>query len=150
MASNATPNFVKNGIISAVRVTAANTSSEGGGTIGTDIFLVQVADATNGSFIESVRWIGRASAANTALSATVGRLFVSSKSSGATTSADTDLLMEITLPTATGDSSTAATPWYDLAVNVRLEAGQTLLATTHAAPAASSSYASMSLGGGDY
>ena len=91
MAANSNPRFTKIGKISSVLVTAANTSSQGGGTVATDIFLAFTADSTNGSFVERVRLIPTATAATTT-TASVARVFVSSVASGATTSANTYLL----------------------------------------------------------
>jgi secreted PhoX family phosphatase len=149
MPGNATPQFTKNGIAGAVRVTAANTSSEGDSTIGTSSFLVFTADATNGSFVEFVRWMPRASVALTATTATVGRLFLSTQSSGATTNANTNLLAEVTLPSVTADSNSQGNSPIDIPLNIRIPAGQSLLATTHAAPAANTSWGVQAFGG-DY
>lgn len=97
MAGNSTPIFSKNGRLESVIVTAANTSSQGGGTIATDIFKAATADATNGSFVEYVRWIATATTP-TNTTATVGRVYLSSVTSGATTSANTILVAEVALP----------------------------------------------------
>jgi hypothetical protein len=145
---NATPQFTKNGAVTAVRATAANTSSEGDGTIGTTMFLVFTADATNGSFVEFVRWIPRATAA-TSTTATVGRIYLSTQASGATTSANTNLLAEITLPSVGADNGAGAATWFDIPLGFRIPAGQTLLASMAAAPAANTSWGVMAIAG-DY
>ena len=148
MPGNATPQFTRQGAITAVRITAANTSSEGDGTIGTTNFLVFTADATNGSFVEFVRIMIRATAP-TASTGTCIRLFISTQTSGATTSANTNLFAEATYPQQNADSATVATVWVDVPCNFRLPAGQTILATSHNAPAANTSYAAMAIAG-DY
>ena len=148
MAGNAIPQFCKNGAIGSVLVTAANTSSQGGGTIGTDIFKAFTADATNGSFVEYVRFIATATTPTTT-TATVGRLFLSSVTSGATTSANTYLIAEMALPaTAADNASTAGNP-FDIAINLRVPSGWTILVTNHAAPAANTAWRLMTIGG-DY
>lgn len=148
MAGNATPQFTKNGHIDSVLVTAANTSSQGGGTVATDIFKAFTADATNGSFVDTVRFIPTATTPTT-MTATVGRVFVSSKTSGATASADTYLIAEVTLPALAADN--ASTPIYsiDVPLNMRINAGWTILVTNHAAPAANTAWR-INVIGGDY
>ena len=149
MAANTEPIFSKNGKIGSVLVTAANTSSQGGGTIGTDIFLAFTADATNGSFIRQVRFIVTATTANTASTATVGRVFISSVTSGATTNANTFMIAEITLPSLTADSSTAGASYIDIPLGFPIPASYTILVTTHAAPAANSAWRAVVIAG-DY
>lgn len=139
MAANATPIFTKNGRVESVLVTAANTSSQGGGTIATDIFKAATADATNGSFVEFVRWIATATTP-TNTTATVGRVYLSSVTSGATTSANTYLVAEVALPVVAADNATTAGNAIDIALNLRVPAGWTVLATNHAAPAANTAW----------
>ncbi len=148
MAGNAIPQFTKNGKITSVLATAANTSSSGSGTIGTDMFLVATADATNGTFIEFVRLMAVATTP-TSTTATVGRLFVSTQSSGATTSANTYLVYEISLPSLSADSATIGNNSYDIPLNLRLPPGASLLFSTHAAPAANTNWRATAVGG-DY
>ena len=140
MAGNSTPQFCKNGTFGTPKnVTAANTSSDGGGTIATDIFLVFTADATNGSLVEFVRFIAAATTPTTT-TATVGRVFASSQTSGATTNANTHLLAEVVLPATAADNTATAGNPIDVPLNVRLPAGWTILVTNHAAPAANSAW----------
>lgn len=147
MPGNATPQFTKNGVVGSAVSTAANTSSAGGGTIGTNIFLIIQADATNGTFIEFVRFIAVATAP-TSTTATVGRLFVSTAAT-VTTAADTFLLAEVTLPITAADNATTAVNPLDIALNFRLPAGSKLLFTTHAAPVANTNWRAVAVGG-DY
>lgn len=148
MAANSNPRFTKNGKFGSVLVTAANTSSQGGGTIGTNMFLVTQADATNGSFVERVRWIPTATAPTTT-TATVGRLFLSTQASGATTSGDTFLLAEVSLAAISADNATAAVQPLDIPLGITLPPGATILASCHAAPAANTAWRVSAIGG-DY
>jgi len=148
MAGNNDPLYSKvpyNG--SPVAITAANTSSQGGGTIGTDIFLAFTADATNGSFVRDVSLMPTASAAGTATTATVARVFLSTKTSGATASTDTHLLAEATLASQTADSTSAAVSPVVIPINRGLAPGETILITNHAAPAANTSWKAIVTGG---
>lgn len=149
MASNTDPIFTKNGRIGSVLVTAANTSSQGGGTVGTSIFLAFTADATNGSFIKFIRWIPTASAAATATAATVGRIFISSVASGTTTSSDTFLVSETAFPVVTAANTTSAVFMYDVALGFPINPGYTILVTNHAAPNANTAWRAVVVAG-DY
>jgi hypothetical protein len=148
MPANTDPIFSKNGRIDSILVTAANTSSQGGGTVATDIFKAFTTDATNGSFVERVRFIPTATAATTT-TATVGRVFVSSVTSGATSSANTFLVGEITLPAVAADNASTAVIWFDVLLNIALPASYTILVTNHAAPAANTAWRAVVFGG-DY
>lgn len=148
MPANTDAIWTKNGRASSVLVTAANTSSQGGGTIGTDIFLAFTADATNGSFVQRVRCIPTATAPTTT-TATVARIFISTQASGATSSANTYLWDEVVLPAISADNASAAVPEFDIMLGFPLAAGATILVTNHAAPAANTAWR-FTVIGGDY
>jgi hypothetical protein len=142
---NNLPNFTQQSNIQSVAVTAANTSSEGGGTVGTSIFLAFTPGA-NDSFIDFCRWMPTASSAATSTQATVGRIFVSSVNTGSTTSSNTYLVDEVVLPSVSADSSTVANNPLDRPMNFRLNGSansnneQYLLCTNHAAPTSPSQW----------
>lgn len=148
MPANNDPIWTKNGKISSVLVTAANTSSQGGGTVGTDIFLAFTADSTNGSFVQRVRWIPTATTP-TSTTATVGRVFVSTVTSGSTSSSNTYLWDEVVLPVTAADNASAAVTEFDVMLGFPLPAGSTILVTCHAAPAANTAWRATVIGG-DY
>lgn len=149
MPANTDPIFTRQGLKGSVLVTAANTSSQGGGTVGTDIFLAATCDATNGSFIQRVRWIPTATTPTTT-TATVGRIFLSTIASGATTSANTWLFNEFVLPAIPADNATSAVNFFDIILGFAIPSGtQTILVTNHAAPAANSAWRAVVIGG-DY
>jgi len=145
---NTDPLFVATPLVGSVLVTAANTSSQGGGTIATDIFLVDTSGA-DGTFWGIARWIPTATTPTTT-TATVGRLFFSTQSSGATTSANTYLIAETTLPAIAADNASTAATWFDVPLNQAVPTGMNLLATNHAAPAANSAWRVILLRSGDY
>lgn len=145
---NTSPRFTKNGHVESVLVTAANTSSQGGGTVGTDIFKAFTADATNGSFVEKVRLIPTATTPTTT-TATVARIFLSSVTSGATTSSNTYLLGEVTLPAIAADNASTAVQPFDFPIGFTIPAGYTILVTNHAAPAANTAWRAAVIAG-DY
>jgi hypothetical protein len=148
MAGNVQPQFTTNGNVSSIAVTAGNTSSEGGGTVATSIFLAFTA-GVNGSFVESVLWMPTASAAATATNATIGRVFLSSVTTGSTTSANTYLIAEVSLPSVSADSTTVANSPIEITLNRRIPASWGVLVTNHVAPASSSEWIA-TVFGGDY
>lgn len=148
MAGNATPQFTKNGNVGAVAITAANTKSDGAGTIGTDIFKAFTAGA-DGAYVDFVRFMAYATTAATTTTATVGRVFISSQTSGATTVSNTWLVGEVPLPAVSADATTTAVNAIDFPLGFRIPAGYTILVTTHHTPAASSGQLA-TVFGGDY
>lgn len=147
MPANTAPIFSLSGVVGQVGVSAANTKSNGTGTIGTDIFLLFTAGA-NGSFVDRVRWTPTATAASTATGATVARIFISTKTSGATTgSTDTFLFQEIALPAVTADATAAAPNFYEIPLGFVLPNGYTILVTNHAAPNANTQWQAQLFGG---
>ncbi len=151
MSGNAQPQFTRQGNIGSVLFGgAALTTSDGSsGTIGTNIFLAFTADATNGSYVEAIRIMAVASAAATATAATVVRVYISSITSGSTTTANTFLIGELALPAITADQTTTATNWYDLPLGFRLPAGYTILVSSHIVNNANTSLRA-TVFGGDY
>lgn len=132
-----------------VAVSAANTKSDGTGTIGTDIFKAFTSGA-NGSWVSKVRFMPGASAAGTATTATVGRVYLSTKTSGSTTAGtDTWLLGEVALASQTADNTANAMVPNELPLNMAIPSGYTILVSTHHAPAANTSQHAVVVGG-DY
>lgn len=127
-----------------LRVTAANTNSQGSGTIGTDIFLVGTVGAS-GSFVDRVRFSPTATTPTTT-TATVGRVFYSTVSSGTTTNINTFLLGEITLSATAADNASTSAPLFDLPININLPSGTSILVTNHAAPAANTTWVATMIG----
>lgn len=146
MPANTDPIFSKAGLFGSVAVTAANTSSQGGGTIATDIFLAFTADATNGSFVRELNWVLGESTISTASTATVGRIFISTAGSGGTTSSNTHLFREVALVSQTPSTTLAAVPIV-IPLNFILPAGYFILVTNHAAPAANTHWKAIVFGG---
>lgn len=148
MAANTAPIYTDTPSVGAPKaISAANTSSLGTGTIGTDIFLVYTAGA-DGSLVNRVRLTPVASAAGTSTTATVARVFLSTQTSGATTGGtNTWNIGEIALPAQTADSTTAGVYSVDIPLNMPVPNGWTILVTTHHAPAANTSWHAVALGG---
>lgn len=148
MPANTTPIYTLTPITPSVQLTAANTRSDGNGTIGTDIFRLMTA-GSNGSFLSSIRFMPWATVAGTATTGTVIRVYLSSQTSGATTSANTFLIGEYSAAAQTADSATVGVYPIDAQINRALSAGEAVLISIHAAPAANTGWAATGFGG-DY
>lgn len=145
---NKDPIFSKVGRVSGIAIGgAANVLSSGVGTIATDIFLVFTADATNGSFVSRIRLQPVAAVAATATTATVHRIFVSTKTSGATLQADTWLIQEVAAPAQTADQTTTPTNFIEVPLNFALPPSYTILVASHHVNAANTGWTATVFGG---
>lgn len=127
MASNNQPIFTRTADIqwTTTPMTAANTTTDL--TSGT-IYLVFTADATNGGYVQRIRFRTLGSNSN----ATVARVWINN--GGATgTAANNTLFDEITLPITTV-SQVAAQANYELPLNFALPAGDRIYVTLGTAP----------------
>lgn len=149
MPANTSPIYSLTPNVGAAAPSAANTKSDGTGTIGTDIFKAFTA-GSNGAYVTRVRFIPVATAAATTTTATIGRVFLSSLTTGATTgTTNTFLVGEVSLPAVSADHSTAPTNPIEVMVNAAIPSGWTILVTNHSAPAANTSWQA-SVYGGDF
>lgn len=149
MPANTSPIFVLTPKAPAISITAANVKNDGAGTIATDMFLLHTAGA-NGSWIGRVRFVVSGSTASTASTATVGRVYKSTQTSSTTTNANTFRIDEIAIPSITTDQTTVQTTFFEIQINSFLTAGETLLVSTHHAPAANTAVQAILMASGDY
>lgn len=138
MAANINPIYSKGPALSGpttgiqVLLTAAMTQATAFN--GTDANVVQVftADATNGSFVQKIRFKPYNTAGTTVSAATVARLFINNGSTNAT-AANNTFYGEITLPAYTY-SATAAAVEIEYPLNIALPAGYRLYIGLSTAP----------------
>lgn len=150
MAQNIDPIYSRKGNINGVLFgNSANTKSNGSGTIGTDIYLAFTADGVNGSWVSRIRFSPAAGVAATATGATVIRTFVSNKTVGATSPADTWLFQEVAAPAQTADQTATATNFIEVPLNFALPPSGSILVSSHAANSANTSWIATTFGG-DY
>lgn len=148
MPANTSPVFTLTPNIGVGKVTAALTDSAGTGNITTPTLFVVCTIGANGSFVKKVRWNPTASVAATTMTQTVGRVFASTKNSGATTGGtDTWLLGEVNLPAVSADHSTAPTNPIELMINDVFPSGYYILVSNHIVPAANTNWQAMCFAG---
>lgn len=138
MPGNPTPIYSKVGAFGQVRVTTGLASSNVG-TVGTDMFLAFTADATNGSFVQRVRWSVASTNASATSTATVGRVYISSSNTVANT-LTCSLFQEVALPSVTAGSPTVATYPIDIPMNIALPPNYAILVSNHTTPAANTAW----------
>jgi hypothetical protein len=149
--ANTAPIFTLTPNIGVAQPANANTKSDGTGNLTSSITMYKAFIAgTSGSFISEIRWIPVATTASSAVAQTVGRVFLSTISTGATTGGvDTWLYNEQNLPAVTADGT--ANPMYAIIIPVMIAipAGWFIHVATHAAPNAATAWQAMIVGG-DY
>lgn len=152
MPANTTPIFSLTPNVSSVKITttAALVRSDGSApnAIGTDQFLAFTTGA-NGSFIQRVRFIPVSSAAAVNSVATTLRVFLSSVNTGTPTAANTSLLAEISVPLISVANSTNAVTYYEIPLNIQVQADRYILVSQHVAQTTNQSWQA-TVFGGDY
>lgn len=150
MSGNQNPQFTAVGDIqsSLFGGTALATSDGSGGTYGTSVIAAFIA-TTNGSYVEAIRILTVASTAATVTAATTVRIYVSSVTSGSSSTANTWLVAELALPSVTADQATVATNWFDMPLGFRLPAGYAISVSSHVVNNANTNLRALVIGG-DY
>jgi hypothetical protein len=147
MPANTDPIWSKIGNVQGTEIGGtANTRSDGNGTIGTDIYKCFTADATNGSWVSRIRFSLVISGALTASAATVHRVYVSNKTSGATTQADTWLFQEVAAPSQT-PTSTSGMNFIEIPLMFALDPSYTILVSSHVVNTANTDWTAIVFGG---
>ena len=148
---NTAPIFTGTPKVSGTRITTAQNNSQGSGTIGTDIYLAFSA-GTNGSYLQKVRFTLGGATANTASTAAVLRVYLSTQASGAVTSSNTWLVQEVTAASQTPNvvtTLTGATYPIDVPLNFAIPTGYYLLVGASAVTSANTVW-TVTAYGGDY
>lgn len=148
---NTAPIFTGTPKVSGTRITTAQNNSQGSGTIGTDIYLAFSA-GTNGSYLQKVRFTLGGATANTASTAAVLRVYLSTQASGSTTSSNTWLVQEVTAASQTPNvvtTLTGATYPIDVPLNFAIPTGYYLLVGASAVTSANTVW-TVTTYGGDY
>lgn len=151
MAANTAPIFSGTPKVSGTRITAAQNNSQGNGTVGTDIYLAFSA-GTNGSYLQKVRFTLAGATANTASTAAVLRIYLSTVNTGSTTSSNTWLIQEVTAATQTPNvvtTLTGATYPIDVPLNFAIPTGWYVLVGSSAVTSANTVW-TVTTYGGDY
>jgi hypothetical protein len=148
---NTAPIFTGTPRVGFTTITAAQTNSQGSGTVGTNIYLAFTA-GSSGSYLQKVRFTLGGATANTASTSGVLRIYLSTQSSGATTQANTYLVQEVTAASQTPNvvtTLTGATYPIDVPLNFAIPSGQNVLVGVSAVTSANTVWNAIVFGG-DY
>lgn len=149
MAANTVPIFTSVPVIGKgiwTNSSTANTRNDGNGTIGTSMVLIATG-STDGTFLNRVRFMPTATAAATATTATVIRVYLSTVGSGGTTSADTVCIGEVSAASQTAASASVAATPIDFPLGFAIPSGYYLLFSMHHAAAANTVWEATVYGG---
>lgn len=135
--------------VGKIGTTAALTASFGVGVVDTNLFVAFTA-GPSGSFVQRIRFNAIASAAAVNTVATTLRVFLSSVNTGTTTSANTSLLAEVSVPgTLSTANSTNSVLYYDVPLNIAIPATRYVLIGQHVAQTTNQQWQGVVFGG-DY
>ena len=148
---NTAPIFTGTPKVGFTTITTAQNNSQGSGTVGTNIY-VGFSAGTNGSYLQKVRFTLGGATANTASTAAVLRVYISTVNTGTTTQANTYLYQEVTAASQTPNvvtTLTGATYPIDVPLNFAIPTGQYVLVGVSAVTSANTVWNAITFGG-DY
>jgi hypothetical protein len=129
-------------LINAVAAVLYNAS----GTIGTDVYKVWQADATNGGFLQRVR-VKYVANATTTSNACIMKLYISSAASGAVTDTNSWFFDEIVIAATGALTTTASSNAWEVPFGFALPPNYTVLAKITVAQPANCGFIAMGIGG---
>lgn len=153
MAANTSPIFSLTPNVGTVGITTTNAQVKSDGTSagsGNDVMFKVFTAGANGSYLERIKFYSVASAAATTGVATTLRAYLSTVSSpGATTSSDTYLLGEVSVPAVNSSNSVNATSSYDIVLGIVIPTGKYIHVSQHVAQTTNQRWNALAIGG-DY
>lgn len=144
--------------VGTVKIPTTNAQVKSDGTSagsGTDRMYCVLATGADGTFVQRIRFHSVASAANTTGVATTLRIYLSTVSAsegaavGATTTSDTQLLYEISVPAIASSHATNATNYFDVPINMALPTGKYIHVSQHVAQTTNQQWQATAIAG-DY
>ena len=153
MVANTAPIYTLTPNVGTVKIPTTNAQVKSDGTSagsGTDMMYKVLTAGANGTMVDRVRFFSVASAANTTGVATVLRAYLSTVSSpGATTSSDTHLLGEVSVPAIASSHSTNATSPFEVVVGFPIPSGTYIHVSQHVAQTTNQQWGAVCVAG-DY
>lgn len=148
MAANSDPIYSKISGFggSPLITTAASVVYDISGTVGTDIYQLWVSDATNGGFIQRVRFKYVANGTTTS-NAAVLRLWICSANTGLVVGTNSWLFDEVALPSTGALATTTVSPTYDIPLGFALPATYYLMGKITVSQSASTGWVATIIAG---
>lgn len=149
MPANNSPIFTGTPRVSSVRISAATTASDGGGTVGTNMYLA-FTPGSNGSYLQRVRFSLSESTMSTASAAATLRVGIASTSVGILTTSPANyfLYQEINAAAQTPTTTASSYP-IDIPLNFAIPSNQYVMVSTSVATNANTAWVATVIGG-DY
>jgi hypothetical protein len=147
MPANTSPIFSETPRVSSVRVSAAQTASDGTGTVGTNVFLA-FTPGIDGSYLQRVRFSLSESTMSTASAAATLRVSIATTNTGTLTTANTFLYQEINAAAQTPTTTASSYP-IDIPLNFAIPSNQYVMVSTSVAANANTAWVA-TVFGGDY
>lgn len=122
-----------------IGTTAISVNSQAPGTIGTNCFLVGTVSGADGGYLQKIRFTFTSTTGTVSVVATNINIFLSTISSGATSSADTYLYATLQVPAQTISAVTTAPIMYEVPISIPVQTSrhvlvaQTVAANTNSA-----------------
>jgi hypothetical protein len=122
-----------------IGTTAISVNSQAPGTIGTNCFLVGTVSSADGSYLQKIRFTFTSTTGVISVVASNINIFLSTISSGATSSADTYLYHTLQVPAQTISAVTTAPIMYEVPISIPIQTSrhvlvaQTVAANTNSA-----------------
>lgn len=151
MAANTSPIFTLTPNVGRILIPTTNAQVKSDGTSAgssNDNLYVAFTAGANGSFVDRVRFMSVANAVTTG-SATVLRCYLSTVNSApsATTSSNTFLLGEISVPAVPSANASNATSPYDIPLGIAIPASTYILVGQHSAQTTNQAWIAVCFGG---
>ncbi len=154
MAANTSPIYTLTPNVGNVSIPTGTAQVKSNGTSagsGVDLVYKVFTSGANGSYIDRVRFFAVASAAAVTTTATTLRVYLSTVASpGATTTTDTWVIGEISVPAVVSSHSTNATNYYDVTLNIAVPTGKYIHVSQHVAMVTNTCNWNAICFGGDY
>jgi len=153
MPANTSPIYTLTPNVGPILIPTTNAQVKSDGTSagsGTDLMYKAWTAGANGSFLDRIRFFPVANSAATNSIATVLRAYLSTVSSpGATTSSNTFLIGEVSVPIISASHSTNAVNYYEIIAGFAVPTGYYVHVSQHVAQTTNQSWLAMAMGG-DY
>ena len=147
MTANTSPIFSVTPRVSSVRVSAAQTASDGTGTVGTNMYLA-FTPGIDGSYLQRVRFSLSESTMSTASAAATLRVSIATTNTGTLTTANCFLYQEINAAVQTPTTTASSYP-IDIPLNFAIPSNQYVMVSTSVAANANTAWVATVIGG-DY
>jgi hypothetical protein len=150
MPANTSPIWTNTPNVASVQISpsTANVNTQAPGTIGTNSFLAFSA-GTNGSYLQKVRFVFTSTTGSISSVATTLQVYISSISTGVTTTANTALISQVQAATQTISAVTTAPYLIEVPLNIAIPTGRFILVSQSVAQNANAAWEA-TVFGGDY